>query len=217
MAGGQIDGLMSNLDTSSIIASIMKYEHLTVDRLEVRKVEKTQQMTVLSSINAKVVAFKTKAAQLKQATAFNSAKATVSDEDYLTAAVSGSISAGEYSIAINQLASGHQIASQGFESENTYLGSGTFSIQVGSGSTLDITLDADNATLADLKDAINDSSAGVTAAIVNDGSDSNPYRLLLTSKTTGSDGEITVSSSLSGGIAPDFESFAIIPFSKAAS
>ncbi len=204
MAGGQIDGLMSNLNTSEIIRSIMEYERITVKRMEAQKLVKTKQMSVLGSINAKVMAFKTKAAQLKNTAAFNSAKATVSDEDYLSAVISGPISAGEYSIAIQQLASSHQVASQGFESKSSSLGTGSFSIQVGSGSTVDITLDENNSTLEGLKDAINDSDAGVTAAIVNDGSESNPYRLLLTSKTSGSEGEVTVSSGLSGGTAPDF-------------
>ena len=206
MAGGQIDGIVSNLNTSEIISGIMEYEHLTVDRLEAEKLEKTNKITVFNSISAKLVALKTKVTQLSRAATFDAAKVTVSDEDFVTAAISGTISEGQYNISVNQLALNHQIASQGFDSESASVGTGTFTITIGDGNSTDITISSANATLSGLKDAINDAKAGVKAAIVSDGSDSNSYRLVLTADETGKSNSISITSGLSGGISPDFAS-----------
>ncbi len=45
-------------------------------------------------------------------------------------------------------------------------------------------------TLADLASKINEANMGVSASIINDGSSTNPYRLVLLSESTGRDGEI---------------------------
>ena len=204
MAGGQIDGIVSNLNTTEIVQSIMDYESITLERLEAEKTEKTKKITVFNSISAKLVALKTKATQLSRAATYDAAKVTVSDENFVTAAVNGSISEGQYNISIDQLALNHQIASQGYESESASIGTGTFTITVGTGNSTDITIDSSNSTLSGLKDAINDSKAGVKAAIVSDGSDGNSYRLVLTSDETGKSNMISISSGLSGGTSPDF-------------
>ena len=63
---------------------------------------------------------------------------------------------------------------------------------VGNGERKEITLDSDE-TLAEMVKKVNDDqSLGLRADILNDGSASNSYRLLLTSLTEGSGGEINV-------------------------
>lgn len=52
-------------------------------------------------------------------------------------------------------------------------------------STQTITINSANNTLSGIRDAINEANIGVTASIVNDGDDANPYRLVLTSNKTG--------------------------------
>ncbi|MCX6374921.1 MAG: flagellar filament capping protein FliD, partial [Armatimonadetes bacterium] len=68
-----------------------------------------------------------------------------------------------------------------------------------------ITVSSTNNTLAGLRDAINAASAGVTASIINDGSGTAPYRLIITSNTGGAAGQITLNADgLSGGTTPTF-------------
>ncbi len=68
-----------------------------------------------------------------------------------------------------------------------------------------ITIDSTNNTLAGLRNAINASNSGVTASILNDGAAGSPYRLVVTSKTSGTAGAITLDSSrLTGGTTPAF-------------
>ena len=75
-------------------------------------------------------------------------------------------------------------ASQGIASQSTAVGGTTFSFQVGSGAvqTIDTTAGG-GMTLEDLRDAINATYSGVTANIYNDGTVTNPYRLVLTANS----------------------------------
>jgi flagellar capping protein FliD len=71
-------------------------------------------------------------------------------------------------------------------------GTASLELSIGGGERREITLDSDT-TLIELAQQINDdASLGVRADILNDGSATNPYRLILTSLTEGSDGEIEV-------------------------
>lgn len=74
-------------------------------------------------------------------------------------------------------------ASQGWPDENTTaVGAGTFKFTVGSGAEQQVTTDAAT-TLEGLRDKINNLYAGVTATIYNDGTNTNPYRLVLTANS----------------------------------
>jgi flagellar hook-associated protein 2 len=81
----------------------------------------------------------------------------------------------------------------------TFRARGAASIEytVGGGERKEIGLDSDT-TLIELVQKINDdSSLGMRADILNDGSATNPYRLILTSLTEGSSGEIDILSNSS--------------------
>jgi flagellar hook-associated protein 2 len=207
MAGlSSIDGLASNLNTTEIINAMMEAESAHVTLMQEQQTEKTQRLTIYNGISALLLGLKAKASALKSADAFEKYSVTVSDEDYLTAAASSDIEMGSYNISISQLARNHQIASQGFaDSDSTTVGTGSIQIQVGDGSETSIAINSSNNTLEGIKKAINNAKAGVTASIINDGTKSNQYRLIITSGKTGEAGVITLTSDLSGGTAPDFE------------
>jgi flagellar hook-associated protein 2 len=84
------------------------------------------------------------------------------------------------------------------------VGSGSISFTV-NGETTVVDLTEPVNSLADLRDAINNAGAGVNASILNDGSDTSPYRLILTSAESGADAAFTYDfSGLSGGTTPTF-------------
>ncbi len=62
-----------------------------------------------------------------------------------------------------------------------------------------VELTSDNTTLEGIRDAINNADAGVSAAIINDGSNINPYHLVITSKRSGSIGRMIVDPQFSAG------------------
>lgn len=84
----------------------------------------------------------------------------------------------------------------------------TFSFGTQSGSTFtpnlsqaggSITIDSSNDTLSGIRDAINNANLGVTATIVNDGSNT-PYHLVLTSNQTGANESMQISVQGDSGI-----------------
>ena len=83
----------------------------------------------------------------------------------------------------------------------TTIGTGSFSITA-AGQATAITVDSSNNTLAGLRDAINRANTNVRASIVQDGD--NSYRLMVSSKESGTANALTISSSLAGGTAPTF-------------
>jgi len=195
-----VDGIASGLNTTEIIDAIIQADRRPAIYLEIQKAEKTNIVSTLKAFEAKLLGLKTAVAALKSAKFFEQAKLDISDTDYLSASSVGRVATGTYDLQVLGLAHNHQLASQGFADESQALfGAGTISIGVGAGSAQTITIDASNNSLAGIKAAINDADLGVTATIINDGSSSNPYRLLLTGDKTGLANKITITSNLTGG------------------
>ncbi|NLI15036.1 MAG: flagellar filament capping protein FliD [candidate division Zixibacteria bacterium] len=201
---GAIDGIISGLDTTKIIETMLKIDQQKISTYETKQTEQTNKLTSWQSINALLLAFKTQASLLANDKLWYAKSVVSSDEDIMTATSSTDASAGEYYFSVQQLATNNQIASQGFNLTSQSIGTGTFQIKLGSGATTNITIDSSNNTLSGLKDAINNANAGVTATIISDGSETNQYRMILTAKEPGLKNQISVTANLSGGIAPDF-------------
>ncbi len=198
-------GIYSGIDWQSIIDTIVAAEQRRIDLVSTKKTDETAKLTAIQSFNGLLLGLKASATTLSKQKNFQTQTVTSSHESLLSASVTGNAAPGTHFIRVNQLAQAHQLASQGFaDTDTTSIGVGTVTIRVGSGATTEIEIDAGNNTLAGLRDAINSSGADVTAAIVNDGSASNPYRLLLTSTVTGAANTVDVTVSLTGGKAPDF-------------
>jgi flagellar hook-associated protein 2 len=203
MPSSTIDGIISGLNTTEIIDAIMQYERRPAVLMEADQAEKTNVITTLKALQAKIFAAQSKAQQLSYKTTFQKATISVSDDSYLTATANGRVATGSYDLQVRSVARNHQIASQGFSTEDiAAFGTGTIQIAVGGMSARTITIDAGNSTLTGIKDAINNARIGVTATIINDGSTSNPYRLILSADKTGISNRISITSDLSGG--PDF-------------
>lgn len=202
--GGSIDGIFSGLDTTSIIDSIIKAEHRKVDVYLARQAEYTQKLTSWQTINSYMLAFKTQADVLSKPGIWDAMGVTSSDQTKIMATATGSASSGTYFVSVDQLAQNQQIASQGFSSSSAIVGTGTVEISLAGGAVKTITLEPGKNSLEYLKSAINDARAGISAAIINDGSSNQPYRLILTSNQSGAANVISFSSSLTGGTAPDF-------------
>ncbi|HOD65806.1 MAG TPA: flagellar filament capping protein FliD [candidate division Zixibacteria bacterium] len=219
MAGiGSIDGIISGLNTTEIVDTIIKGERRNADLLEEEQAKKTAIISAFKALQAKFLALNTELAQLVRASSYEAAAVTVSDPDVLSATASGRVTGGSYDVQVLSLARNHQLAAQGFAGDTqALLGTGTIRIQTGAGPLKTITIDGTNNSLAGIRQAINDAGAGVTASIVNDGSSSNPYRLVLTADKTGRANRITVTSDLTGGAnlnfaTPSFDAPEVLSF-----
>lgn len=199
-ASQSIQGLSSGLDISTIVETIIQYERRPVTVLEQERVLKTQQVSAYKAILAKFLSVKSNALLLKRESYFNKTKIDVSDTTILSASAGSSITSGVYSLQVLELAHNHQIASQGFDDATaSTFGTGNIKLAVGEDSLTTIEIASGNNTLVGIKDAINNASVSVSASIINDGSSSNPYRLLITADKTGAVNDISYEINLTGG------------------
>ena len=195
MSTATVSGLASGIDWADIISQMMEIERRPITLLESRKTTHEEKLSAWQGVNTKILALRTASEALKTASGFLLKTASSSNEDLVTVSATSSASAGNYAVTVNRLAASHKIASQGWEDMSSTAiasGSGTFTFSVGSGDDVEIAVDAAT-TLADLRDAINAADEGVTATILNDGSSTTPYRLVLTADETGEDNTITIS------------------------
>lgn len=201
MAGFSIDGISSGIDTTSYIDAIMELERQPAVLLEYEQAQKTNIVSAFKALQAKLLALQTSVGSLAKTSTFNAASVSISDDSYINATATGKVGVGSYDIQVLSLARNHQIASQGFNDQGaSAMGTGTISLSLGDGSVKTITIDSSNNSLAGIKAAINAADAGVTASIINDGSNSHPYRLILSGDSTGLNNKISVDSSLTGGL-----------------
>lgn len=207
MASITAAGVGSGLDISSIINQLMSVERAPLTALNKRVSSFQSQLSAYGQVKGALSSLQTAAEAIARPEKFAAFKASVADATVLAAALGIGARAGSYSIDVQQLAQSHKLASGGFASKDAAVGTGTFTIALGkigtgesgasefiaeSGKTLSFELDSGNNSLGAVRDAINAAKIGVTATIINDGSDT-PARLVVTSNETGTSNVIKMS------------------------
>jgi flagellar hook-associated protein 2 len=199
-----VTGTGSGLDIDGLVASLVAAERVPAEtRLNAREASITSASTSFSSAKAAVTDFESAANKLALASSFSQFTTSSSDTTKATISATSSASLGSYQLAVTNLASAQTLASGTFSATTDTLGTGTLTIAIGtpsySGSTyssfsqtssVDITIDSSNNTLAGVRDAINSAGAGVNASILKNGDD---YQLLLVSEETGLSKSMSIS------------------------
>ena len=188
-------GTGSGLDLESIISSFMQVERQPLQAIATQKTAFQSKISAYGTVKSALTTFQSSVSALSSASKFNAQKATSSDTSILTAKTDGSATVGNFDITVSQLAKSQKIASSGFASSSTTVGTGTLTISFGTydsvGNTftanadkddLTVTIDSSNNTLEGIRDAINDLNGDVTATIINNGTTS---QLVMTSKDSG--------------------------------
>ena len=191
-------GLGNGVDFGQVVTELVKVQRVPIDALNTKKNNLQTKLTDYGTLGTKLLALQSAANALRLPNSFDRTATTVSDETKLTAQAGAGAAPGSYTIQVTQLAKAHQItnsAAKAVASTTTAIvsgGSGTFTFKVGSGANQTVTLN-DGATLDDLRSAINDLGAGVTASVINTGTTASPaYRLTLTAAATGAANAVTV-------------------------
>ncbi len=193
-----IGGLSSGLKTDDIIAKYMDLARRPQKTAQINQARAQQKLMAWQDLNTRVLALQSRSNAISSATAFQTKAATSSMEDMVQVSASSDATAGTYYINVNKTAKSHQIASQTYTGLDDSVSQGKITINV-EGNSTDITIDSSNNTLLGVKDAINKSSAGVSASVINEGTASSPaYRLVLTSKETGSDHKMIIDAGATG-------------------
>ncbi|PLX51028.1 MAG: hypothetical protein C0613_01535 [Desulfobulbaceae bacterium] len=196
-----VGGLASGLDTESIISQMMDLERRPILQLQRREATFQSKISALGALKSELSAFQTTAAALTEPDGFIAYSAVSGNSSVLTASASADASEGSYQIEVNSRAASQMVRSASFAGADEVVGTGTLTIQVGSEASVDITIDADNQTLAGIAQAINASDAGVSAAVVDDGT-GNVY-LALAASATGADNTISLTMADDDGVNTD--------------
>ena len=193
MAGLQIVGLSSGLDTQAIIKSIIAVKNLPNVRREAEISYLQAKDGALNSLFQKITELN-KAVEKFSTNNGSGAKFTtnVSNQSVASAIAGSSATIGNYDINVQSLARNAAGSfSNTFSSVNDSVGAGTIDITVGTnGQTVSFNTNA-STSLIDLAQQINDSAdlkGKASASIVNTGTSSNPqYKLMISSSKEGLD------------------------------
>lgn len=187
-----IGGLVSGLDTESIISQMMTLERRPVLFLQGREADFQSKISALGTLKGGLAALQTASASLGDGDSFVSFSATSANPVALDAVAGADAAAGTYQMEVAGLATSQQVRSAAFDSlaVDDAVGTGTLTIQVGSNTGFDIAIGADEQTLAGIAAAINGAGTDVSAAVVDDGK-GNVY-LTLASSRTGADNTISL-------------------------
>jgi len=182
-------GAGSGVLTYDVIDKLKKADEATMidpfkKRLDITQKEEKNLTELLTQINL----FKSSISDFKDGNIFAKRLADVNGSS-VSANVNPGVAVQTITMDVEQLAKNDIYQSKGFDSETSKINN------TGSDQTLkfsyagqehDITL-KDGATLSDLRDAINDANIGVVASIIDTGSDTNAYKLIIKGKETGKD------------------------------
>ncbi|RJR33540.1 MAG: hypothetical protein C4576_27890 [Desulfobacteraceae bacterium] len=188
-----ISGLSSGLDWQSIVQQLTTVEHKPIDLVQNQKSQYEQKLKILQSLNTALLGFKTQAATLSTAEAFNlfttgmtTNSASYSASDFLSISTGTNAAPGSHTVEMNgssSVAQARKISSKSFTSYDQALGlTGEFVIN---GRAVQVEASDD---LNDLVSKINNLNSGsnateVTASILTVSTGN--YRLILTSDNTG--------------------------------
>lgn len=179
-----VGGLVSGLDTESIISQMMDIERRPIFLLQGREVDYQAKISALGTMKGSLAALQTSANSLSDADSLVSFSAASGNTSVLTTSAGKDAAAGNYQVEVGALATAQQVRSAAFTvaASTEDVGTGTLTIQVGDNAAFDVAIDADHQTLAGIATAINEAGTDVTAAVVDDGT-GNVYLTLASSKT----------------------------------
>lgn len=205
MAAGaafNIGGLVSGIDTNSIISKLIDLQSLNMKSLKGHLATDTQQLTDMRIIESDASTLKMASDALGNSATFSVTTASSSDSTVLTATAGTGAITGNYKITVGKVAQGDQMyLTTTASSATTHLAAqaGTIAINVGSGGySVNV---ASGSSLTDIANDINNAGIPVQASIVDQGTSSaHQYTLLLTSEKTGATtGNITWSDTIGTG------------------
>ncbi|MEK9629561.1 MAG: flagellar filament capping protein FliD [Nitrospinota bacterium] len=200
MAENQIFGINSNLDTGGIIDNLVTLQRQPITIVEAKRALEEAKLLSFQDLKDRLQNFKSIVNTLNTESRFLTTEGVFSNNSatdtnkVVSLTTSTSATSGTFSLVVNNLARESKLLSTGFADTSSALGNGTVSITVGT-TTTEITIDETNNTLDGLRLAINNSGANVQATFINDGSATDPVKLLISGTETGLDNAVSIAAS----------------------
>jgi flagellar hook-associated protein 2 len=188
-------GIGSGLDIEGIIDKLVEIERQPVVKLQTQASALQTQLSSYGKLQSALSALRDAAAKLTRAGTWTATAGSSSDAASVAVSTSGATLPGSYAVEVQRLASVQSNATAMFASADALVGEGTLRIELGTWSAdgssfapkagataVDIAVGPPAQSLAQLRDKINASGAGVVAAVLTD---ANGARLVLRSADTG--------------------------------
>jgi flagellar hook-associated protein 2 len=180
-----VDGIVSGMDTTALVNAIVEASAGTkyVMQRQLKSYENKQEKVagIKNRLDSLVETIKT----MDGATEFPAYGATVSDDTKLTVVADSNAVPGTYTVEVSALGQSESEVSQGHTDKDTtqVISTGTYQVTYGS-TTLSVTIDSTSNTLDGLADQL-DALDGLAAYVLNTGSGSKPYKLVVMGEDTG--------------------------------
>lgn len=212
-------GIGSNLDVNGIVTQLMAVEQQPLAALAKKEASIQSEISAYGTVKGALAGLQSAVQGLSDASKFQIGKsASSSANDVLSATATADAVNGSFAVEVSKLAQAQRLATTGVASSTAVIGNGTLTFDFGtiSGGSFNsttgqysgasftsngngaktITIDSSNNSLEGIRDAINKAGIGVSASIVNDGSNT-PYRLALSVANAGASNSLKIS--VSGG------------------
>nr|WP_320136793.1 flagellar filament capping protein FliD [uncultured Amphritea sp.] len=188
-------GIGSGLDIQSIVPDLVAAEREpTLNRLSQSEATLQAELSAVGLLKSALSDFQTKFSDLKDASSFSNRTSSSSDTEIAGFSADNDAAAGSYSLEVTSLASAQKLVTQ----QDYSVSEGTLEFSDADGS-FSVTLDSsNNATIQDVRDAINNAedNIGVTATILNVNGNE---RLVFTANESGIDNALTISGTSTSG------------------
>lgn len=184
----------NSIDFGTVLNALMKQASIPLNQLQAKQTALKTQQTNFETLASKLSAIGGAAQALATPSSLQSATATTTDANALSAAAAGSALPGHYDVVVRELARAQVTASVSTAPDADTTAVATAGALQVSGVQIAV---SQPMTLRQLAEAINASEAPVTASVVASGP--SQYRLVLTASASGSANAFTVTNSLSGG------------------
>lgn len=179
----------SGLDISALLEQIKQGESRKLNPYLQKQSNFNGQVSSWGKISSSLDALKSNLNKLEDE-GFNGV--SIGDNKAFKATAGKGAMPNSYSVFVEQLAKAHKVGSSPQNSNSEQLGDGsatrTLSITVGEGKSLDIELKDDETSLAQVAKKINAKNGDVIASVMP--AENGKFQLVVTSKKTGTDGEI---------------------------
>jgi flagellar hook-associated protein 2 len=207
MANASIGGLVSGLDTASIVSQLMQLESQSQSRLKVRVSTEQTASNALQALNAKLSTLAAKAGELAKVTGWGASNATSSSEQVSVTTVAGVTPASLELMVVRTATRTQAVFANDFTRTAQATTAATLDLELADGTVLNV--DTGSGSLADIASGVNaatlpdGSDAGLSAVLVRAGTANGEatYRLMITSDRTGADAAFSVLGSTELGAA----------------
>ncbi|MDC7708128.1 flagellar filament capping protein FliD [Vogesella indigofera] len=201
-------GLGSGMDIDSLVSKLMNIETRPLLKLQQKQQLFESKISAVGQVKSGLASFQAALKALQDPAKYQALSSSSSDKDVAEISAGAKAPVGGFNLKVETLAAAQKLSSSLFTNSKSAINGATeetlsFSFGTTSGATFtqlsgstqkDVKIPA-NATLEQVRDAVNKANIGVSASIVNDGSG---YRLIYSSGKTGTESTLKVTAA--GGV-----------------